>query len=100
MTKYDELLNNRYSYTVLLMKQITKQHSNVDHAWNHINDHPNMANHTTSRQRKEFFLTIFSFLFGPTEKQTVKQLKKNVAIPMENQMYSNLYLKLMPKPLI
>ena len=35
--------------------------------------------------KKTNFLTNFFFLFGQIESQTLKQLKKNIAIFMENQ---------------
>ena len=38
-----------------------------------------------SRYKRGIFSTIFNFLFRPSKCQTVKQLKKNVAILMENQ---------------
>ena len=55
MTEYNQLPNDIYSNTVLLIRQIIKQHSNFDHAWNHINDHSNVANDTRMRQNEEFF---------------------------------------------
>ena len=77
------ILNDRYGDTVILIRQITKQYSKFDHAWNHINDHTNMANDTTLRQKEEF-LTILNILFNPLDNQTVQELKKNVAILIKN----------------
>ena len=57
---------------------------NFNHAWNHINNHPNIAN-KTSKYKRGLFSTIFNFLFRPPESHMEKQLKKNVAILMENQ---------------
>ena len=82
--RYDKILHYKYGEIVLVIKQIIKQHYSFDHAWNHINKHSNIANET-SRHKRGLFLTIFNFLFGPLENQTVKQLEKNVAILMENQ---------------
>ena len=36
-------------------------------AWNHISNHPNLANNTISRQKRGITSTVYSFLFGPTE---------------------------------
>ena len=43
-----------------------------------------MVNNAISRNRS-IFLEIYNLLFAPTESQGVKQLKKNVAILMQNQ---------------
>ena len=64
---------------------------------NKINNHPNTAN-KTSRHKKGLFSTIFNFLIGPSESQTVKQL--NVAILMENQNLQQSVPKSMLRPLI
>ena len=64
---------------------IHKQHQIFNHAWNHISDHPNMTNGIISRQKKGIFSAIYNFLFGLTDSHDVKQLKKNVAILMQNQ---------------
>ena len=36
-------------------------------------------------EKRGIFSAIFNFLFCPTESKTVKQIKKNMAILMENQ---------------
>ena len=38
---------------VILIRQIDKQHLKFSQVWNHINDHPNMANYTLSQKREE-----------------------------------------------
>ena len=60
--RYDKLLHDRYSDIVFLIEQITKQHYNFDHAWIHINSHPNIANKISS-QKRGLFSTIFNLLF-------------------------------------
>ena len=70
---------NRYSRTVFLMRQITKQHLNFNHAWNHNSYCPDMASNIPSRQKRGIFSVMYNFLFGPTESKNVIQLKKNVA---------------------
>ena len=55
---------DRYSDTTFLIRQITMQQQKLNHAWNHIKDHPDMANNDTiSRQKEEFSqqFTIFYF---------------------------------------
>ena len=43
LPKYKQILLDRYSDTTFLLQQITKQHQEFDHDWNHINNHPNVA---------------------------------------------------------
>ena len=50
-------------------------------------------------QKRGLFSTIFNFLFGPSESQTVKQLKKIVAILMENQILQQSLLEFHVKAL-
>ena len=46
-----------------------------------------MVNNTITQQKGGFWSTIYNFLFGPTESQHVKLLKKNVAILMHTKTY-------------
>ena len=46
MPKYNQLQIDRYSDTIVLSKQITKQHQKLKYVWNLITDHPNMVNNT------------------------------------------------------
>ena len=63
MPKYNQLLKDRYTDTIFLLRQVTKQHSKFNHALNHIADHPNMVNDNTSRHKRGFFSNILiSFL--------------------------------------
>ena len=60
MPKYDyNLISHRYSDRVFLIDQITKQHLKSNHAWNHINEHPNVANYIISRQKEKKFSELF-----------------------------------------
>ena len=67
MPKYNQLLMDRYSDVIFLIRQVTKQHQKFNHAWNHINYHPNIVNDTISRQKKGFFSAIYNSLFGQTK---------------------------------
>ena len=71
MPKYDQLLSDRYSDTVFLIWQITKQHLVFKHARNHINEQPNMVNDTLLIQKRGIFSAIFNFLFRPSESQNL-----------------------------
>ena len=51
-----------------------------------------MVNYAILRHKRGFF-TLFNFLSGPEERQTVKQLKKNVVILMEIQNLQQSLLK-------
>ena len=44
--KYNQIVLDGFSGTTFLLQQIMKQHQKVDHALNHISEHPNMANDT------------------------------------------------------
>ena len=62
---------DRYSDTIFLIRQITKQHYIFNHSKNYINDHPNMANNTKSRQKMGIFSAILNCFFSQTKSQGV-----------------------------
>ena len=82
--KCNKLLLDRNSGRMFSLVKIKKQHLKCNHAWIHINNHPNIANDKISRQRRGIFSGIYSFLFGQTESQDVKQVEKSIAILMQN----------------
>ena len=61
--KYNQLLIVGYSDTVFLIRQMTKQHQQFNHAQNHIKDHPNIANDTLLSTQREDFVSNLLFPF-------------------------------------
>ena len=49
---------DKYSDTVFLIREISKQHKKFEHEWHHVNNNPSVANDTIYRKKESGCQTI------------------------------------------
>ena len=62
MSKYNQFLNDRYTNTTFLLRQLTKQCLKFNHARNHIGNLSNMANDGIARCKRGLFSIILTLV--------------------------------------
>ena len=70
-------------------RQVYKQHKKFEHAWNHINKNPAMANDTISRKKRAISQQFITFCLAKQKAWISNDCKRMLVFHMLNKNYSS-----------